>query len=60
VVPVAIALPIDATNMRQQIWIDLSSVFAELRVTHTDRRKVANYSIVLVSHKIRMTKDEGP
>lgn len=43
VVPAAIAFPTAATSMRHIICIDLSFVLAELNVTQTDRRNVANY-----------------
>lgn len=42
VVPVAMALPTAATIMRQIIWMDLSLTLADVHVTQTDNRKVAN------------------
>jgi hypothetical protein len=45
VVAAAIAFPIAATSMRQIICSDLSFVLAELNVTQTERRKVANYKV---------------
>lgn len=41
-VAVAIALPTSATNMRQMMWIDRSLVLADVQVTRTDTRNVAN------------------
>lgn len=42
VVAVAMALPKAATSIRQMMWMDRSLVLADVHVTRTETRNVAN------------------
>lgn len=42
VAAVAMTLPAQATHMRQMMWRDRSLNLADVQVTQTERRKVAN------------------